>query len=710
MILNRKKFDKAEQFIAEIWNSQDSDVVVVRKKDNRTLFVNNSAKKRMEENFIEDYMSFKSGYLSLFPLLYDHCSSSASSSDGDLPQKFDIEDKNGRVFAVTLSVIDWVDDKPACIFYLRDVDDERNARKRLYNLAYMDVLTSIPNRRKFKEDFEALEKDISTGYKSGVVAIFDLDNFKNINDTYGHSTGDLMLKRLTEHLNGDPLFEGHIYRLGGDEFALLYADVMGAHSNPQEFYNELLCKALRAYSMPNIDISCTISMGVSFFPQHGESSSELLRKADIALYKAKAAGRNQIVLFEERYDLAKKFKDIYINIRPVLSDTSKTFGYELIDGGFSDSGDDDQIEETINLTEFNRAIDTLGIEEMANDVHYIINYTSQMLNSTPLIHLKKKFLIQIRPPDANPANSLQNYQKLRSLGYSLVLEGLAESNFNAELADMTEYIKFDISPANAPFQKSIIAKYPKKTFIASNVDTPVQFETAKKLGFKFFQGYYFNQIRPVTTKTKDIEPLKVNYLRLLQLTVTDDYVDFNEISEVISSDLALSYKLLRLLNSAAIGLRNRISSIPMAVAYLGEENLKKWISLLGLRGVAPNKPLELVRLSLIRARFGELLAPHFPIRKNTKHVFLVGLLSLLHVALDKSQEEVLEEMPLAEDIKESLLTKNGIHSDLVTFFKNYEYANWEEVHHFAQENNLTSQLINDSYLEAVKWCNEMIDA
>ncbi|MEG0035458.1 MAG: HDOD domain-containing protein, partial [Oscillospiraceae bacterium] len=151
----------------------------------------------------------------------------------------------------------------------------------------------------------------------------------------------------------------------------------------------------------------------------------------------------------------------------------------------------------------------------------------------------------------------------------------------------------------------LVATNANKTFIAPDVATNEDFEKAQRAGFTLFQGYFFSQ-PVVTKKEKDIEPLKVNYFRLLQITSTDDFVDFNEISDIISSDVALSYKLLRLLNSAMVGLRTRVSSILMAITYLGEESLKQWIAVLALRGIADEKPLELVRLSLIRARFGEL--------------------------------------------------------------------------------------------------------
>jgi len=200
----------------------------------------------------------------------------------------------------------------------------------------------------------------------------------------------------------------------------------------------------------------------------------------------------------------------------------------------------------------------------------------------------------------------------------------------------------------------------------------------------------------------------VNFFRLLKLSSTSGYLDFKEISAVIASDVALSYKLLRILNSAAVGLKN-VSSISSAVAYLGEENLKKWIAVLALRGIAADKPLELVRMSLIRARFGELLAPHFRVKRNPQQVFMVGMLSLLHIALDKTKEQLLEEIPVAEDISQSLLTRTGIYSELLRFYENYEYANWEAVTQFVDENHLDPSDVNDSYIAAVKWYNDLAD-
>lgn len=113
--------------------------------------------------------------------------------------------------------------------------------------------------------------------------------------------------------------KGHLYRLGGDEFVLFYLEKQGFFEDQatlRSYYQEILQKALLSYTMPNIEEMCTLSMGLALFPAHGDTLSELLRKADIALYKAKAEGRNRVVLFEDKYDAAKNSKTFTLICSP----------------------------------------------------------------------------------------------------------------------------------------------------------------------------------------------------------------------------------------------------------------------------------------------------------------------------------------------------------------------------------------------------------
>jgi len=694
--------------ISGILDPHEMEVVVVRGEGCEVVFANSSAKTHLLTDQGYSHRC-KTSYARHFPGLCDHCPYGGLGREPE-PEPIVVVDIDGRTFTGKRNMINWIDGKPAAVFILRDVTSEIETKERLYTLAYIDQLTHVPNRQKLKDDFGELEEGIANGELKGVVALFDLDHFKAINDTYGHNTGDIVLRRLTEYLLGERAFAGRLYRLGGDEFVLLYSDPAERFSSDAEMidhYKDVLSLALRSYTLPNIDLTCTLSIGVSLFPRHGVNLSEVLRKADIALYQAKEAGRNQVAFFADHFDTAQKFKDMYIGIQPVLQNEGKTFGYELVDRGVGGKEDDT----TVTLSEFNRTLDALGLNDIESNLHYFISYSKQLSSPAVLINLpKEKFIVQMSVPANATKNELQStlplYLELRKNGYKLALVGLNSASPLKELLSLADYCKFSASDRNKQSRKNVIAMNPKVKFIATGVDSLNDFLEAKEAGFHLFQGYYFNQ--PVARrKTKEMNPLKVNYFRLLKLSANEDYLDFREISSVIASDVALSYKLLRILNSAAVGLRN-ISSVATAVAYLGEESLKKWIAVLALSGIAEDKPLELVRLSLIRARFGELLTPFFRIKHNPQQVFMLGMLSLLDIALEISREQLLAEIPVSDEIRQSLLTSTGVYSDLLRFYENYEYANWDAVSQFVEAQNLSASNVNDAFISSVKWYNDLV--
>jgi diguanylate cyclase (GGDEF)-like protein len=182
----------------------------------------------------------------------------------------------------------------------RDISERKAAEKHIHRLAYFDPLTGLPNRAHFMDELErALGRACEHGSKAATLYL-DLDRFKRINDTYGHSIGDHLLRsaarRITEEC-GDADGECFIARLGGDEFTLLLADVRDAGQ-----VNDLVDRITRAFVRPisaaGHDFVITPSIGIAMFPDHGPDAETLLKNADAAMYCAKTRGRNRCTVYD----------------------------------------------------------------------------------------------------------------------------------------------------------------------------------------------------------------------------------------------------------------------------------------------------------------------------------------------------------------------------------------------------------------------------
>ena len=154
--------------------------------------------------------------------------------------------------------------------------------------------------------------------------------------------------------------------------------------------------------------------------------------------------------------------------------------------------------------------------------------------------------------------------------------------------------------------------------------------------------------------SRALRPNKAIYLQLLRAAAQHD-VDLTDVGDLIKQELSLSYRLLRYLNSPLFGFVGEIHSIPHALRLLGEDAVRKWLSLVCVAAMGDDKPGELVRVPLIRGRFCELLADAAGLEPLAGDLFLLGLLSLLDAMLDKPLSQILAELPVEEEIKNALL-------------------------------------------------------
>jgi diguanylate cyclase (GGDEF)-like protein len=186
--------------------------------------------------------------------------------------------------------------------YFRDVSERRAIEAEIHTMAFYDKLTGLPNRQLLLNRLEdALGVAHGSG-RSGAVLFIDLDNFKSINDTRGHDKGDMLLQLVADRLNDAVRSCDTVARFGGDEFVVLLEDLGGTERAAADAARESAAKLLLAFDAPfaidGMEHYSTPSIGVAIFDRAPLSVDEVLRRADLAMYQAKAAGRNGVSLFD----------------------------------------------------------------------------------------------------------------------------------------------------------------------------------------------------------------------------------------------------------------------------------------------------------------------------------------------------------------------------------------------------------------------------
>jgi diguanylate cyclase (GGDEF)-like protein/PAS domain S-box-containing protein len=186
--------------------------------------------------------------------------------------------------------------------FITDITDRKRAEAHTHRLAHFDALTGLPNRRLLIERIEQALAAARRSENFGALLFVDLDNFKQINDARGHSVGDRLLEMVAERLSRELRGDDAVARLGGDEFVVLIGN-LGADADAAARRARAVADKLREglespYEIEGSTYGSSGSIGITLFPKNGERVDDLLREADIAMYRAKAAGRNRIAFFE----------------------------------------------------------------------------------------------------------------------------------------------------------------------------------------------------------------------------------------------------------------------------------------------------------------------------------------------------------------------------------------------------------------------------
>lgn len=297
-------------------------------------------------------------------------------------------------------------------------------------------------------------------------------------------------------------------------------------------------------------------------------------------------------------------------------------------------------------------------------------------------------------------------QDLKSKGFKLALKDLPITSLDEFKFMMNDFDLLlinsdtgDVIEQAKEFRKIL----PNIDLCAENLHTKEEFDSAKESGlFKVFEGTFFRV--PINRGDTEVAPIKINYLKLMKVINEPDF-DLDDVANVISQDPALTIELLKIANKLTIN--SNIRSIAQATALLGQKELRRWLNTTLLNGLAAGKPNEITRLSLVRARFAENLAPIFDYAMRKDELFLMGLFSLLNLILDMPMDKALEQVGVSNEIKKALVSDDGIFAPQLEFLLSYEAGDWQEVSRLMVLHDIEMDDVYEAYVEALKWYGSM---
>lgn len=392
--------------------------------------------------------------------------------------------------------------------------------------------------------------------------------------------------------------------------------------------------------------------------------------------------------------------------QPIFDRKGDVFAYELLYRGGVENHAGDAPGERGTANVLLNAFGTFGIETVTGGKRAFINVTRDLLVSDYALILPAQLVVLELLEEVEPDPEVVSAARtLVQKGYSLALDDFVYGRKFHELLDIAEIVKLDVmalSNGSLDAQVEALSPYHRR-LLAEKVETHEQYAAARALGFDYFQGYYFS--RPVMMVARDLPRATLTALKSIREVLFAEGLE--DLEAVITADLSLSYRLLRLINSAAFGLAGEVSSIRQALALLGSVAVKKWFSLILLTEVGTDKPTELLRLSLVRAKMLETLMPADDASRSAQ-AFTVGLFSTIDAFLDRPMAEALEPLHFPEESIDALLYRRGTLGNLLTLVIAYERGEWATVGGEAGRMGLQVDAVADTYLDALSWAEKTL--
>lgn len=367
-------------------------------------------------------------------------------------------------------------------------------------------------------------------------------------------------------------------------------------------------------------------------------------------------------------DTRGSFDFFYVARQPIVDKRGCTYGYELL----FRSGRNQTRAEIENGDLATMTVATSGFissqEKVDQSKRIFINFTERLIvEGAPRALPPTVTVIEILEDTRPSPEVMQELIKLKQDGYFIAIDDFEDSGTNDPLLDIADIIKVDVLGKTKEEITRIYKKIANKKVLplAEKVENQNSYEFLLELGFEYFQGYFF--AKPENLTGKKIRGSQTTKLRILS-ALNDPDINTDKLVDLVASDPSVTYRLLRLLNSAAFSFSMQIESVRHAVMLLGDIRICYWLRMVVLSDlISSDKPEELYLMALSRGKLLEELATGIRTSKDTpESLFLFGMLSLLDVMLDIPFRIIFDQLPLPDSFKEGYTNP---HAPLAQYLK-----------------------------------------
>jgi EAL and modified HD-GYP domain-containing signal transduction protein len=402
--------------------------------------------------------------------------------------------------------------------------------------------------------------------------------------------------------------------------------------------------------------------------------------------------------------------DVFVARQPIFDRHDSLAGYELLyrNTAVSTIADGAAADAMCTDTVIHSFLD-IGLDDLTDGHRAFVNCTREFLLDGQVELLPQgKVVIEVLETVGNDDAVVSACRRLTQRGYQLALDDYVDDPSYDALLHTVGIVKLDVLHRKEGELAALLHRLRPfdVQILAERVETMAMHQECVKLGFDLFQGYFYR--RPELVTRKEIEVGEVAMLRLLNM-LRDQETSDAAIESGFRSDPALTYKLLRIVNSASVGGRG-IDSIGYAVRIVGRQMLYRWLALLMVSSMVTGSDVndQLVYAALLRARLCELIAESSPQVRHPQALFMTGLFSMLDVLLRMPMRDVLARVSVSDEIRQAVMEGSGPYAEPLLLADAYQRGEWDQVDVLASSLGVLPMQMAWLYTKALAWVNEQL--